>query len=215
MVIYHNNGIGRCFYCNALTFRDSEKNKRETKVNYTLPSQTWKNYTNLSDKIVKYFESRGIKQFVLKDFDISEELYYQPQAGKEMNNIVFNYFEGDLLVNKKYRSGLKQFAQSKGGKPILYNINSVIGCDEVYICEGEIDVLSLSQIGIKNAVSLPTGANDNDVFWINSEKYLKDVKKFYIAVDNDDKGNEVAEKIATTKMSYHLAWRLLTSAQAL
>ena len=65
LVIYHNNGVGRCFYCNALTFKDSLKQERETKVNYTLPSQDWKNYTNLSDKLVKWFEEkRKIKQFV-------------------------------------------------------------------------------------------------------------------------------------------------------
>lgn len=196
LVIYHNNGIGRCFYCEALTFRDSQKNERETKVNYTLPSQEWRNYTKLSDKLVKWFENRGIKQYVLNDFCISEEVMYQPQLNKSVNNVVFNYFEGELLVNKKYRSGDKKFTQSKNGKPILYNINSVIGCEEVYCVEGEVDCLSLAQIGIKNVVSLPTGANDNDAFWINSEKYLKDVKKFYIATDNDEKGNEVAEKIA-------------------
>lgn len=196
LVIYHNTGIGRCFYCNALSFRDSQKNERETKVNYTLPSQEWRNYTKLSDKLVKWFENRGIKQYVLNDFNITEEVMYQPQLNKAVNNVVFNYFEGELLVNKKYRSGDKKFTQSKNGKPILYNINSIIGCEEVYLVEGEVDVLSLAQIGIKNAVSLPTGANDNDAFWINSEKYLKDVKKFYIATDNDEKGNEVAEKIA-------------------
>jgi hypothetical protein len=33
--------------------------------------------------------------------------------------------------------------------------------------------------------------NDNDNYWINSEKYIKDIKKFfYIATDNDEKGNE-------------------------
>lgn len=196
LVVYHNNGIARCFYCDALSFRDTQKQQRETKVNYTLPSQDFRNYTKLSDGLVKWFNDRGIKQYVLNDFCISEESMYQPQANKPLNSVVFNYFEGELLVNKKYRSAQKHFTQSKGGKPILYNINSVIGCEEVYICEGEIDVLSLAQIGIKNAVSLPSGANDNDAFWINSEKYLKDVKKFYIAVDNDEKGNEVAEKIA-------------------
>lgn len=196
LVIYHNSGVGTCFYCNALTFRDSQKQERETKVNYTIPSQEWRNYTKLSDKLVQWFENRGIKQYVLNDFCISEEVMYQPQLNKAVNNVVFNYFEGELLVNKKYRSANKKFTQSKNGKPILYNINSIIGCEEVYLVEGEVDVLSLAQIGIKNAVSLPTGANDNDAFWINSEKYLKDVKKFYIAVDNDEKGNEVAEKIA-------------------
>src|SRR5690606_7464112 len=78
----------------------------------------------------------------------------------------------------------------------FYNINSVIGVDEVYIVEGEFDVLALHQVGIKNAISVPNGANDNDNYWINSEKYLIDVKKFYIAVDNDTKGNELSEKIA-------------------
>lgn len=197
LVINHTGGFGKCFYCDALTFKDSQKQERETKVNYTLPSQDWKNYTNLSDKLVKWFEEkRKIKQFVLNDFLITEESIYQPQAKSTLNSIVFNYFEGSLLINKKYRDGKKNFTQSKNGKPILYNINSAIGQEELYICEGEIDVLSLAQIGIKNAVSLPTGANDNDNFWINSEKYIKDIKKFYIAVDCDEKGNEVADKIA-------------------
>lgn len=113
-----------------------------------------------------------------------------------MNNIVFNYFEGEKLVNKKYRSGSKDFTQTKGGKPIFYNINSIIGEDECYITEGEFDVLALYEIGIKNAVSLPNGANDNDDFWKNSEKYISDIKKFIICTDNDEKGIIVRDKIA-------------------
>ncbi len=188
-------GFGKCHYCEALTFRDDNSN--EENKEYSLPVQTWRNYTELSEKLVKWVESeRDIKQFVLNDLKITEEKYYQPQIQKEVNNIVFNYFEGEKLVNKKYRSPNKCFTQSTGGKPIFYNINSVIGVDEVYIVEGEFDVLALHQIGIKNAISVPNGANDNDNYWINSEKYLTDVKKFYIAVDNDTKGNELSEKIA-------------------
>jgi len=56
--------------------------------------------------------------------------------------------------------------------------------------------MALYEIGIKNVVSLPSGANDNDNYWINSEKYLTDIKKFFIATDNDTSGNIVAEKIA-------------------
>jgi twinkle protein len=50
--------------------------------------------------------------------------------------------------------------------------------------------------GIKNCISVPNGANDNDDYWKNSEKYLKNVKKFIIALDNDEKGNELKEKVA-------------------
>ena len=191
--INHDKGFGKCHYCNALTF----KNKSFVSDNtYTPPKQDWMNYTSLSDGIVKYLESRGIHQRTAMELGITEEIYYQPSDGKDRNNIVFNYFEGDKLVNKKYRTSDKKFTQSTNGKSIFYNINSVINEDEVFIVEGEFDVLAMHQIGIKNVISVPNGANDNDNYWVNSEKYLTDIKKFYIAVDNDDRGNELAEKIA-------------------
>lgn len=194
LYVNFNSGVAKCFNCEALSFRDSEKTQKEVK--YTLPLNTWRNYTILPEAMVKYCESRKVAQFVLNELKITYEQYFQPAINKEVGNIVFNYFEGDVLVNKKYRTANKKFTQSKNGKPIFYNINSVIGKDEVYIVEGEFDVLALTQIGVKNCISVPNGANDNDAYWINSEKYLKDVKKFFIAVDNDEKGNDLAEKIA-------------------
>jgi len=194
--INHSEGFGKCFRCESLTFRESESKKVKDKE-YKLPVQTWKNYTNLSDKMVRFIEdTRKINQNTLKALNVTEELFYQPKQGKEVNNIVFNYFEKDVLVNKKYRDGAKNFMQSAGTRSIFYNINSVIGEKEVWICEGEFDVLALHQIGIKNAISVPNGANDNDDYWLNSKEYLKDVKKFIIAVDNDEKGNDLKEKIA-------------------
>jgi twinkle protein len=189
-----NSGVAKCYNCEALFFRESIK--KEVEKNYTLPNQDWRNYTNLSDSLVKYCESRGIQQFTLQEFGVTEEKYYQPALGKEVNNIVFNYFESDIIVNKKYRTGNKHFTQTKNGKPIFFNINNVLGASEVYICEGEFDALAIAQIGLKAVISVPNGANDNDNYWMNSEKYLKDVKKFFIATDNDEKGNDLAERIA-------------------
>lgn len=186
-------GVAKCHHCEAISIRD-DKPLVQDKV-YKLPKQSWKNYTNLSDNVVKYCESRSIHQSTLKELNVTEEEYYQPQAKKKMMNIVFNYFEGDVLVNKKYRSGGKHFTQTSETKPIFYNINSAVGQDEVFIVEGEFDVLAMHQCGYKNTISIPNGANDNDDFWINCEKYLQDVNKFYICTDNDDKGEIVAEKI--------------------
>jgi twinkle protein len=195
LYVRYDSGIAKCFHCDALSFRDSiEKSTKEN--NFKLPEQNWKNYTTLSENVVKWFEGRGIQQFTLNHFDISEEKYYQPQLQKEVNNIVFNFFEGEMVVNKKYRSACKKFTQSAGTKSIFYNINSVIGKEECFIVEGEIDCISLHQEGFTSVISVPNGANDNDAYWINSEPYLKDIKKFYIGTDNDTKGNELAEKIA-------------------
>jgi len=201
--IEHDRGFGNCFYCEAFTIRDKAETRYQDKV-YTFPKQEWRNYTNLPDKLVKWvWSERMISQTTLNQFEITQEEVYFPQTQKKQNAIVFNYFEGETLVNKKYRGVAningetkKLFTSHSGGKPIFYNINSIIGLDEVYIVEGEFDVLALYEIGIKNVISLPNGANDNDDFWINSEKYLKDVKKFIIATDNDAKGIEVREKIA-------------------
>ena len=187
-------GVAKCHHCEAISIR--ENNEQSIRTDYKIPEQTWKNYTDLSDEMVKWCESRGIRQGTLQTMNVTEEVYFQPQAGKKMNNIVFNYFEGDVLVNKKYRSGGKHFTQTAQTKPIFYNINAAIGQKEVYIVEGEFDVLAMVQCGFKNTISIPNGANDNDDFWINCEKYLQDVEKFYICTDNDDKGEVVSEKIA-------------------
>ena len=196
LLINHAEGYGKCFYCEALSFKDSEDIKKKTEIEYKIPTQDWKNYTALSDPMVKWLETRKITQSTAIELGWTEEKQYQPALKKEVLNIVFNFFEGDTLVNKKYRSGDKKFTQSAGTKSIFYNINSVIGQDEAFIVEGEVDVASLHSIGIKNVISVPNGANDNDEYWIQSEPYLKNVKKFIIAVDQDEKGNELKEKIA-------------------
>ena len=196
LLINHNDGYGKCFYCEALTFKDSEEIQKQSEVNYKMPSQNWSNYTTLSDNLVKWLEGRKIPQSVAIDLRWTEEKHYQPQLQKEVSNLVFNFFEGKNLVNKKYRSGGKKFTQSAGTKSIFYNINAAIGQEEVYIVEGEMDVASLHSIGVKNCISVPNGANDNDEYWIQSEPYLKNVNRFVIAVDNDDKGHELKEKIA-------------------
>lgn len=194
--VNHDKGVGHCHYCEAIAIK-KDKSFVSSEKFYFLPNQEWQNHTKLSDKLVKWISNeRKIRQETLIDFCITEERHYQPALNAEVNNIVFNYFEGETIVNKKYRSGGKKFTQTKDGKPILYNINAAIGADELWVVEGEFDVLALAEAGIKNAVSIPNGANDSNDYWVNSERYLKSVKKFIIATDSDEKGIAVREKIA-------------------
>jgi len=188
----HNEGYGKCHYCEALTFRESttKRNKKYTE----LEAPTGISY---SEGLLKWAkEERGLDKETLEALYVTEEKHYQPAKGKDMNCITFNYYEGSSLVNKKFRSAAKDFSAVKGGKPILYNINATIGAKELWIVEGEFDVLALYQQGIKNVVSLPNGANDSDEYWANSEKYIKDIGSFVIATDNDEKGIEIRERIA-------------------
>ena len=73
LTVWHNNGTAKCFNngCDALFFKDSIESSI-VKESYTLPSQEWRNYTKLSDKLVKYIEDeRKIKQYTLNHFDIT------------------------------------------------------------------------------------------------------------------------------------------------
>lgn len=208
--VNHNEGFGKCHYCDALTFREDSQYGKTDKV-YTSVEPPSEDKSLYSEKFLEWITtSRGITEKTLKEMYVTEEMHYQPARGKEVNNVVFNYYEGSKLVNKKFRSGAKDFTIIGGAKPILYNINAAIGQKELWIVEGEFDALVLHQMGVKNVVSLPNGANDSDEYWKNSEKYIKDIESFVIAVDNDEKGIEVREKIAQRLGRYrckYIEWK--------
>jgi twinkle protein len=195
LYVNHNSGVAKCFNCDSLSFKDDKEEDYSEKKYTEIQNKPVFNVSN-EEKMFLYVSSRKISKTTLERLYVTFENYYQPATGKKMDNIVFNYYEGSKLVSKKYRSGGKHFTQVSGAKPIFYNINSIIGQKEVYIVEGEFDVLALYEHGIKNVISVPNGANDNDEYWKNSEKYLKDIEKFVIAVDNDEKGNILKDKIA-------------------
>lgn len=130
-----DTGMAKCHYCNETSFRESQSFDKMTR-NYKLPVKNWKNYTTLSEKLVCFFEERGISQSTLINNRITEEIIYQPSLGKEIPCIVFNYFEGAILINKKYRTLDKKFTQSPGTKNIFYGLNEIEGAEEIYIVEG-------------------------------------------------------------------------------
>lgn len=73
----------------------------------------------------------------------------------------------------------------------MYGVDSIIGEDTVVIAEGEIDQLTLRQMGFP-AVGIP-GALSWKQAWT---EHLEDVKRFYIIYDSDGAGKRGAEKVA-------------------
>ena len=192
LFVNHKEGYGKCQYsgCGALTFRDDNEKSiidKYTDINPDVFKSVLKN-----EKTINYISTRGISKNTLDALYVSFERYYQPALSKEVDNIVFNYYEGSKLVNKKFRSAGKKFTQISGSKPIFYNINSVIGQDTVYIVEGEFDVLAFSMAGVNNVVSVPNGfnlqGNINLDYLDNYLEYFENKEYIIIAVDNDPAG---------------------------
>lgn len=194
LIYDHNNGYGKCFYCEALLFNpENDKLNKRQNIEYKRPKQEID--TIYSDNLISWLQSRKISEITARSLYVTEEKYYQPALKAEVNNICFNYYKEHKLVNKKFRSADKKFTQIAGAEVIFYNLNTCIGTDEIIITEGEIDVLSLYECGIRNAISVPNGANNNDDYWVNSESFIKDIKSFIIATDNDEKGIKLRDDI--------------------
>ena len=111
----------------------------------------------VKDKAIEYMKSRGISEKITRQYKITTQKENQ-------NIIVFPFFdESNVMVFAKYRNtnyngrGNKEWCE-KETKPILFGMAQCDEFDKLIITEGQIDSLSVIECGIKNAVSVPTGA---------------------------------------------------------
>ena len=149
-------GLGTCHHCDSSFQLHTYQRKGSSEKTYLRPDAlNVVDPKQITSKVFKWFESRGISQKTLDDLMVTEGPEYMPQTGKSENTIQFNYIVGDELVNVKYRDGRKNFKLYKGAEKVFYNINSTVGYDTCVITEGEMDVLALHEAGIKNAISVP------------------------------------------------------------
>lgn len=184
--------------CSKYNIIMEQEQEYTAKKVYTKPE--WKNKTELSERLVKWFEKdRKISQSVLLEAKITEGVEWLPQVQKEVNTVQFNYFRDGELINIKYRDSKKNFKLSKDAELIFYNLDSINKSKEVFIVEGEMDVLTLMQCGYKNAISVPNGANvnSNKLEFIDSSIQLFDfIDTIYLAVDNDIAGRKLREDLS-------------------
>ncbi len=190
-------GLGTCHNCNKTFQLHSYQRKGSSEKIYIRPT-TPIILPDISTNVEKWFEGRGISKDTLKELKVTEGSEFMPQTGKSENAIHFNYFIGDQLINVKYRDARKNFKLYKGAEKVFYNINSVVGYEYCVIVEGEMDVLSLHEAGVSNAISVPNGAtltSNNLDYLDNCIEYLIDKEKIIIAVDNDDAGQALQQEL--------------------
>lgn len=185
--------VWHCNHCNWSGYLREEKQQ----IVYSKPE--WKNKTELPEKVVKWFEGRGIRQATLTKMRITAGVEYMPQVSQERNTIQFNYFRDGVLINVKYRDGDKNFKLHKDAELIFYNLDAVKAEDVVIITEGEMDALSFIEAGIDYAISVPNGANpakNNLAYLDNCYEYFESKSQIIIATDNDANGRKLRDELA-------------------
>lgn len=113
----------------------------------------------VKDKAIEYLKSRGISEAITRKYEITIK--------KDDENVLVFPFKNPANELKfiKYRN--LNYEKGKGSKewceadcmPILFGMNHCEDFTSLIITEGQIDSLTLSECGVKNAVSVPTGKN--------------------------------------------------------
>lgn len=143
-------------------------------------------------EVLKYLEGRKITAEAVRAYKVA--------AGKEDTEIVFPYLRDDELVNVKYLKlarpdGKKQIRLEKDCEPCLFGWQAIPEVSRsVTICEGEIDALSLWQLGFP-ALSVFAGAGSH--VWVENEyPRLERFDEIFICFDRDEPGQKGALELA-------------------
>ncbi len=163
----------------------------------------------MPDDVIGWFGERGIGARTLNRAAVKFGSAYFPQVEDFAPCIIFPYFapteDGKPeLVNRKYRTMDKHFRMEAGARPVLWGLETIIGCDTVVIVEGEMDRLALIESGIDHVVSVPHGAPSPTAkdyatkfdFLIESESAIRDVRRWIIWSDADEPGRALEAELS-------------------
>lgn len=151
---------------------------------YVLPdASAW---TPPTETIYEYFSRRKISRDTVDAFRIKTN----PRG-----EIVFPFYEEDTVVYVKYRRpekyvkgcGWPKEMQEKNTKPVLFGLDMTSYSEPLIITEGQIDCMSLYEAGVRNVVSVPCGANNEE--WVdNNWSELEKYPSFILFGDGDAPG---------------------------
>ncbi len=139
-----------------------------------------------------FLTGRGLTDETMADFKL---------AMTDKGEIVFPYLKPDgRFVNAKYRGLPKTFRQEGGAEPCLFGWQAIelrhSRSRAVIVTEGEIDAMSLHQLGFP-ALSVPMGGGDgHKQDWIESDfDELQRFDTFYLCLDNDEPGRKATDDL--------------------
>ncbi len=207
-----DTGLWFCHHCGAKGYvpDDTEEREREEKhlrIAQAMKKQHTNHFTRpvwysanltIPSVIAEYLTvTRGLTLDTLRQLQVTGQYTTMPGDKIPALTIGFNYFEQGKLVNTKYRTLDKRFMMIRGAELIPYNLDAIYGCDTCIITEGEIDTLSISQVGYPQVISVPSGGNGN-LTWMDRfvESHFEDKQTIILALDEDVVGLQLRHELA-------------------
>jgi twinkle protein len=196
------------FHCHHCQTNGSVQPQQE-RILSAVPSPTIVS-NKLQDQHYAWLATRGISHQTADKMKLFAAEKYFGKLGKTADAIGFPYYRQGALVAAKYRSfPEKDFTQDSGGAHDFFGIDLIKKDQPLIIVEGEIDCLSLMEMGYENVVSVPSGApikvadgkvlpsEDKKFAYVwNAREILDAVPYIILATDQDSAGQALAEELA-------------------
>lgn len=142
-------------------------------------------------RVREWLMSRGLSEQTIAEFRIGEQV----REGKTY--AVFPYLRDGELINAKYRNpdDKRDMRQEGGAEPCLFGWHLIDPkVRTVAIAEGEIDAMTLHQMGIP-ALSVNGGAGNHQ--WIDSDwERLERFSEILLCYDSDEAGQKGVREVA-------------------
>ena len=143
------------------------------------------------EQVRDWLHGRGLSDLTIDSFKVA-----QLERGEAVY-AVFPYLRDGEYINGKYRNiaEKKDMRQESGAEPCLFGWHLIDPRQRtVCIAEGEIDAMTLHQVGIP-ALSVNAGAGNHQ--WIDNDwERLERFSEIYLCYDNDDAGQKGAREVA-------------------
>jgi twinkle protein len=181
-----DEGLYKCHHCQWKGTVVEQKYNRPEKLGDVL-----------DDQVYEFFKARAISKSTVDHFKVTQSIEYLFD-GKHHKCINFNYYDGDVVINIKYKTRDKMFKMVSGAKKIPYNLNSIKESGTIIICEGEEETMCWHEAGYPFAVSCPAGATagNNNLEWLDNSYNYFEGKKIYLATDGDAPGKKLREDLS-------------------
>ena len=157
-------------------------------------------------KALKFFMKRGITEETIKKYKLGFVRM------KDQDWVVYPSYEGDICKLLKYRKldpdetpDLQKCEREYGSKSIMFNHDALDEYNDIIVCEGESDALTLLQAGFLNVVGATVGAST-----LNNEWYEKLIlmNRVYICFDADSAGQKASKDVWSTRLGIFKCWNV-------
>jgi twinkle protein len=203
-IVYH------CHHCSAHGSVQPKQKLSLIKQERQVPQAIQVQQSTLQSYHYDYLQSRGISKTIADRMKLFGADKFFAKLDRHSDSIGFPYFRQGKLVAVKYRSFPdKAFTQDAGGAHDFFGLDLLEKGKPITIVEGEIDCLTLMELGIPNVVSVPSGApikvadgrvkpeEDKRFSYVwNAEEFLVAAPYVILATDQDEAGQALAEELA-------------------